>query len=106
VLNAAFPALTLVISQSTVKWDLELTLECRAIGTGTATTFICQGRFMTPVSLLTGPTGPVAFLPASGAAAVGTGIDFTATNKIQTMATWSIAGQSLTCEQYEVTSLN
>ena len=102
-INAAFGAITLIASQSNQKWRLAIDCECRAVGTGTATTFLCQGVFHTSTALLAVTTQ---LLPASGAAALGTGVDYTATQKLQLMGAWSAASNSITVEQYEVTSLN
>ncbi len=103
VINAAFGAITLIASQTNKKFELEIECECRAVGNGSQTTFVCQGRFSCSPALL---AAGIQMLPASGAAAVGTGVDFTATQQLKLMGTWSAVSNSLTVEQYEVTMLN
>jgi hypothetical protein len=49
---------------------------------------------------------PLASLPASGAAAAGTGVDGTATQVLTLNGAWNAASNSITVEQYEVTLLN
>lgn len=103
LINAAFGAITFIASQTNQKWRVVIDCECRVIGISTNTTFVCQGIFQcSPALLATG----IQMLPASGTAAAGTGVDWTATQKLSTQVTWSAASNSLTCEQYEVAALN
>ena len=100
-INAAFGAIALTASQTNIKFDLEITCECRALGAGTATTFVCTGR-----QIGTQQTNVVCPLPISGAASAGTGVDCTATQKLALMAAFNNVSNSVTVEQYEVTVLN
>ena len=102
-ISQALGAITLVASQTNQKFKLVLDIECRAIGSGTATTFMVQGIFNCSTALLAVTTQ---LLPSSGAGALGTGVDATATQKLQLMGAWSAASNSITVEQYELTSLN
>ncbi len=102
VINASFGAITLVASASTVKWWLDIDMECRAFGAGTSTTFVATGLFLTSTALLAIGFTP---LPISGAIGAGTGVDGTATQKMSLYGTFSVTGDSVTVEQYEVVLL-
>lgn len=102
-INAAFGAITLIASQTNQKFKLVIDIECRALGNGTVTTFLCQGVFQCSPALLAAGNQ---MLPASGAAAVGTGVDWTATQQLKLMGTWSAVSNSITIEQYYVEQLN
>ena len=100
VVHATFGAITLVASASTQKWWLDIDLECRAVGASTATTFVATALFLTATALLATP--PFQVLPLTGAIAAGTGVDGTATQKMSLYGTFSVTGDSVTVEQYEV----
>jgi hypothetical protein len=100
-ISQALGAIALTASQTNIKFDLEITAECRAVGNSTTTTFLVQGR-----QIGTGQTNVVCPMPLSGVGAVGTGVDCTATQKLQLMAAFNNASNSVTIEQYEVTMLN
>jgi hypothetical protein len=102
-INATFGAITFLASQTNQKWKVVIDCECRAVGTSSSTTFACQGVFHCSTALLAVTTQ---LLPASGALSLGTGVDVTATQKLALYGTWSAVSNSITCEQYEVTSLN
>lgn len=103
VINAAFGAITFIASQTNQKFKLVIDIECRALGNGTVTQFLCQGIFECSPALL---AATMQMLPASGAAALGTGVDWTATQKLALFGTWSAINNSLTIEQYYVEQLN
>jgi hypothetical protein len=103
VINASFGAITLVASAANQKWWLDIDVECRAIGAGTSTTFVATGLFLTLTALVATP--PYTPLPATGAIAAGTGVDFTATQKLSLYGTFSVTGDTVTVEQYEVVLL-
>jgi len=103
MINAAFGAITLVASAANQKWWLDIDVECRAYGAGTGTTFIATGLFLTLTALVATP--PYTPLPATGAVAAGTGVDATATQKLGLYGTFSVTGDSVTVEQYEVVLL-
>lgn len=102
VINASFGAITFIASQTTQKWNLDIECECRAVGAGSATTFVATGLFATTPALLAVTTQ---LLPASGAIAAGTGVDGTAVQKLSLYGTWSAVSNSITVEQYDVTLL-
>ena len=99
VVNQAFGTITFLASQTNQKWWLDIDLECRASGAGTSTTFVATGLFRCSTALLAVCTQ---MLPASGAIAVGTGVDGTATQVMGLYGTWGAINNSLTVEQYEV----
>jgi hypothetical protein len=95
---------TVATSASNLTWDLEVDLTCRAIGSGTSTTFIGTGKLLTAAL---SATTPIMLLPAS-APAVGTGVDATASQQVDLFATWSVANASntITTHSYELILLN
>jgi hypothetical protein len=101
VINASFGSITLLPSLTDVKWELELLVECRTIGGGTGTSFLCQGHFNCPAAV-----SVLNMLPASGAAAVGNGVDYTQAQVLRLMGNFNQPGNSLTVEQYHVAWLN
>ena len=105
VINQAFDALALVISQTNIKFDLEVVCECRAVGAGTSTTFVATGLFKTAAALLAVAVQP---LPSAATITAGTGVDGTATQKLALWAGWSVsnAANSITVEQFEVITYN
>ena len=102
VINGAFGAITLIPSQTTQRFILDIVVECRAVGAGTSTTFVATGEFKTATALLAVCVQP---LPASGALTAGTGVDGTAIQKLSLYGTWSAVSNSITVEQYDVTLL-
>ena len=99
-----------VAAHTNVGWWLEVLLTCRAVGNGTSTTLMGQGRF-TSEDLLgvpaTAPKGVLsAMLPWNSAPAVGTGFDNTAANTVDMFFTQTAATGSLTVHQYLVEALN
>lgn len=101
-INAAFGAITLVNTQTNQKFKVVIDCEARAIGATTVTTFLCQGVFQCSPALLAATTQ---FLPTSGAAALGTGVDVGATQQLKLMHTFATPG-SLTIEQMRIYGLN
>lgn len=91
-------------------WELEILLTCRAIGSGTATTLFGQGHFAS-MNLAGSPATPpkgglVAALPWNTAPAVGTGVDCTATQKVDLFFTQTVATHSVTLHQYSLIAMN
>ncbi len=93
-----------IASQTNQKWNLDLEVECRAIGAGTSTTFVGTGLFTCSTALLAVCSQ---LLPASGAIAAGTGVDNTATQALALYVACSVsnAANAITVEQYDVTIL-
>ena len=86
-------------AQTNVNWQVEGELVCRATGTGTATTLFPKGISFTSHAVIGSPA-PTAggagehMLPYNAAPAVGSGFDFSASQLIDFMATWSVASAS------------
>ena len=99
-----------VAAHTTVGWFLEILLTCRAVGTGTSTTFFGQGKWTCEDILGVPATAPkgvlTAILPWNSAPAVGGGFDNTAANALDMFFTQTAATGSLTVHQYAVESLN
>src|SRR5690348_3348379 len=76
-------------AKTNVSWKSTGVITCRAVGSGTATTFLGQGEFASEsvVGSAAGVAGQIS-MPAS-APAVGTGIDYTASQTLDMFATWS-----------------
>jgi len=81
---------TLATSATNLTWVLDLTLQCRAYGSGTSTTLIGGGTLL---SAALSATTPLMLLPVS-APAVGTGFDCTASQSVDFFGTWSSANAS------------
>lgn len=83
-------------AQTNVNWQLEGELVCRATGTGTSTTLFPKCASFTSHAVIGSPA-PTAggagehVLPYNAAPAVGSGFDFSASQLIDLMATWSVA---------------
>jgi len=88
-----------VNAQTNTHWTLRGELLCVASGTGTSTTFMPKGCHWESHAVIGSPA-PTAggagrhLLPYNAAPAVGSGIDFTADQKLDFLATWSIASLS------------
>jgi len=99
-----------VAAHTTVGWFLEILLTCRAVGSGTATNFMGQGKWTCEDILGVPATAPkgvlTAILPWNTAPAVGTGFDNTAANAVDMFFTQTVATGSMTVHQYMVESLN
>jgi hypothetical protein len=100
-----------VAAHANVAWFLDLDLICRAIGTGTSTTFFpgkalwsCEDILGVPA---TAPKGVVsAVLPWNTAPAVGAGMDNTAASALDVFFTQTAATGSLTVHNYRVEAAN
>lgn len=99
-----------VAGHTTVGWDLDLLLTCRAVGNGTSTNLIGQGRWTCEDILGTPATAPKgalsAVLPWNSAPAVGTGFNNVAANTLDLFFTQTAATGSLIVHQYVVEALS
>lgn len=100
-----------VAAHTTVKWELEVELVCRAIGATTTTTFFpAVARFISEDILGVPATAPkgvlTAVLPWNTAPAVGAGMDNTAASILDVFFTQTAATGSLTVHDYCVEALN
>jgi hypothetical protein len=96
--------------QTNVNWWLEIELTCRAVGSGTATTFLGQGIWCSAAGV--GAPAPTAggsamfTLPYNSAPVVGTGVDNTTALSVDLFFTQTVATGSMTLHEYSVESLN
>ena len=97
------------VAKTTVPWFLEVLLVCRAVGTGTSTTFFPRGQF-TSEAVIAAPLpaagGNGSLLVPVGTPAVGAGMDNTAASALDVFFTQTVATGSLTVHNYQVDVLN
>ena len=97
------------VAKTTVPWYLEVLLVCRAVGTGTSTTFFPRGQF-TSEAVIAAPLpaagGNGSLLVPVGTPAVGAGMDNTAASALDVFFTQTVATGSMTVHNYQVDILN
>lgn len=97
-------------AQTTVPWTFSATLVCRAVGTGTSTTFFpVESYFQSEagVGSAADTAGSNTTLQApTGTPAVGAGMDNTAASALDVFFTQTVATGSLTVHNYIVQVLN
>lgn len=97
------------VAKTTVPWKLDVTLVCRAVGTGTTTTFFPIGTFQSEAivgSPLPSAGGNGALMVPVGTPAVGAGMDNTAASAVDVFFTQTVATGSMTVHNYIVEVLN
>ena len=91
--------------KTTVPWDLDIDLTCRAVGTGVQTTLFGIGKF-TSEAVVGAPApasgGNGVLLVPVGTPAVGTGFDNTAANAVDLFYTQTVATGQLIVHNYEI----
>jgi len=98
-----------VVAKTTVPWFLKVDLICRAVGTGTATTFFPTGEFQSEAVIASPlPTvgGNGSLIVPTGTPAVGSGMDNSVATIIDLFFTQTVATGSMTVHNYRVESLN
>ncbi len=100
-----------VAAHTTVGWDLEIILTCRAQGNSTSANVIGVGKWICEDILGVPTTAPkgvlTAILPWNTAPGVaGTGFDSTAAQTLDLFFTQTVATGTMTCHSYSVESLN
>jgi hypothetical protein len=99
-----------VVAKTTVPWYFEAKLVCRAVGTGTSTTFFPMGSYFMSEAVVGSPLpsagGNGSLLVPVGTPAVGAGFDNTAASALDVFFTQTVATGSLTVHNYQVDSLN
>jgi hypothetical protein len=98
-----------VVAKVTVPWFLEVLLVCRAVGSGTATTFFPRGVFQSEAvvgSPLPTVGGNGSLMVPVGTPAVGAGTDVNAASIIDVFFTQTVATGSLTVHNYQIDALN
>ena len=109
----AFDSLAIPLNttaKTSVGWWLELLLTCRAVGSGTATNLMGQGRWSSEALIgsaaATAGGNGLMMLPYNAAPAVGTGFDGTTAQTLDLFFTQTVATGSMTLHQYIVEALN
>jgi len=99
-----------VVAKTTVPWYFECKLVCRAVGTGTATTFFPFGAYFASEAVVGAPLpaagGNGSLLAPVAAPALGAGTDVTAASILDVFFTQTVATGSLTVHNYQVDSLS
>jgi hypothetical protein len=98
-----------IVAKTTVPWFFECLLVCRAVGTGTTTTFFPRGQWTSEAyiaSAAAGVGGNGSVLAPVGAPAVGAGMDNTAASALDAFFTQTVATGSHTVHNYQVDVLN
>lgn len=95
-----------IVAKVNVGWLLEYMLAVRALGSGTATTFMSQGTWTSEAVIgaplpSAGGSG-VHVLPISTAPAVGTGVDASAALQVDLFATWSVANAANSIQLHQM----
>lgn len=98
------------VAKTTVPWTLDVTLVCRAVGTGTGTTFFPVSSYFRSEAVVGSPLpsaggNGVLEVPV-GTPALGAGMDNTAASAIDVFFTQTVATGSLTVHSYIVQVLN
>jgi hypothetical protein len=97
-----------VVAKTTVPFDLEIDLICRAVGTSTTTTLFGMGKFISEAVVgapLPSVGGNGVLLCPVSVPAVGTGFDNTAANAVDVFFTQTVATGSLTVHNYSIEEL-
>jgi hypothetical protein len=98
-----------IVAKTTVPWELDVTLVCRAVGTGTSTTFFPIGKF-TSEAVIAAPLPTVGgngvLMVPVGTPAVGAGMDNTAASALDMFFTQTVATGSMTVHNFLVEVLN
>lgn len=98
-----------IVAKTTVPWQLDVMLVCRAVGTSTSTTFFPTGFFASEAVIGSPlPTvGGNGFLNVPvGTPAVGAGMDNTAASALDVFFTQTVATGSMTVHNYRVDVVN
>lgn len=98
-----------IVAKTTVPWFLEVLLVCRAVGSGTSTTFFPRGQFTSEAvvgSALPTVGGNGSLLAPVGTPAVGAGTDVNAASILDVFFTQTVATGSLTVHNFQVDALN
>ncbi len=97
------------VAKTAVPWFLEVLLVCRAVGTGTTTTFFPCGRWTSEAlvgSPLNSAGGNGSLQVPVSAPTVGAGMDNTAASALDVFFTQTVATGSMTVHNYQVDVLN
>ena len=99
-----------VVAKTTIPWYFEAKLVCRAIGSGTSTTFFPMGSYFVSEAVVGSPLPTVggngSLLAPTGTPAVGAGMDNNAASILDVFFTQTVATGSMTVHNYQVDVLN
>lgn len=98
-----------IVAKTTVPWFLDVLLTCRAVGSGTGTTFFPTGFFQSEAVVgapLPSVGGNGTLIVPVGTPAVGAGMDNTAASALDVFFTQTVATGSLTVHNYRVDVVN
>jgi hypothetical protein len=99
-----------IVAKVTVPWYFEVKLVCRAVGTGTGTTFFPMGGVFQSEAVIGSPLPTVggngSLLVPTGTPAVGAGMDNTAASALDVFFTQTVATGSFTVHNYQVDIIN
>ncbi len=98
-----------IVAKVTVPWFLKIDLTCRAVGTGTSTTFFPDAFWQSEAvigSALPAAGSNGSLIAPVGTPAVGAGMDNTAATALDVFFTQTVATGSMTVHGYTVSSLN
>lgn len=94
-----------IMAKTTVPFDLDIDLTCRAVGNGSGTNLFGIGKF-TSEAVIASPLPSVGgngvLMCPVGTPGVGTGFDNTAANAVDMFFTQTVATGSLTVHNYEI----
>jgi hypothetical protein len=96
-----------IVAQTTVPWQYDALITCRAVGSGTSANCITQGllsstAFLNTAAVATGPwTGNIT-VPYNTAPVVGTGFNSTSALTLDVFFTQTVATGSFTCHQFMI----
>lgn len=99
-----------IVAKTTVPWMLDVTLVCRAVGTGTTTTFFPSQACFQSEALVGSPLpaagGNGSLMVPVGTPAVGAGCDNSVAAILDVFFTQTVATGSMTVHNYQVSLLN
>ena len=94
-----------IVVKTTLPWELDINLTCRAVGSGTATNFFGIGRFTSETYIgapLAAVGGNGAVMVPVGTPAVGAGFDNTVASIVDMFFTQTVATGSMTVHNYDI----
>lgn len=99
-----------IVAQTTVPWQYDALITCRAVGSGTSANLITQGllsstAFLNTAAVATGPWSGNITVPYNTAPAVGTGFNSQSALTLDCFFTQTVATGSFTCHQFIIEQL-
>jgi hypothetical protein len=93
-----------IVAKTNVRWELEIMLTCRAVGSGTSANLMGSGQWFSEANILvplpaTGPGPGGALIPFNTAPVVGTGFNSQSALTLDMFFTQTVATGSMTMHQ-------